>query len=238
MMYGASVLLYMNATSCDIYWTEIFCRVDVDIIVNFLYTLHILKSVLHQDLRTDMHHGYLVSHISFAYKMLVFIIVEHFLYEASTWGYPQAEAGVDARVARVALCRIRIGLESHKVATSYDVVNRSYHLNVRIEVDAAIFMQNPEASIVAHESILLHGIRLSRIRNDVNIKVILIPLFYLIIRQVLLPRSNALLRQFGQRIASEPAVMYNFWYHIRLFINYSSEKLLLPQRENTIPPMR
>ena len=50
-------------------------------------------------------------------------------------------------------------------------------------------------------------------RFDINIEVILIPLFYLIIRQVLLPRSNALLCQFGQRVASEPAVMYYLRYH-------------------------
>ena len=215
-MYGTSVLLNMDAPRCHINRTEIFCRVDVDIIVNFLYTLHILKSVLHQDLRTDMHHGYLVSHISFAYKMLVFIVVEHFLYDIEAGGYPQAEAGVDARVARVALCRIRIGLETHKVAPSYDVVNRSYHLDVRIEIDAAILMQNPETGIVAHESVLLLSVRLCRIRNDINIEVILIPLLYLIIRQVLLPRIDALLCQFWQRIASEPAVMYNLWYHFNL----------------------
>ena len=149
--------------------------------------------------------------------MLSIVIVHHFFYYPEAGVYPQAEAGGDAPFVRVALCKIRIGLESHKVATSYDVVNWSYHLNVRIEVDTAILMQNPETGIVAHEGILLHGIRLCRIRNDVNIEVILIPLFYLIIRQILLPRSNALLRQFGQRIASEPAVMYNLWYHFTLF---------------------
>ena len=93
-MYGTSVLLNMDAPRCHINRTEIFCRVDVDIIVHFLYTLHILKSVLHQDLRTDMHHGYLVSHISFAYKMLVFIVVEHFLYDTEPGATPRPRPGL------------------------------------------------------------------------------------------------------------------------------------------------
>ena len=164
-----------------------------------------------------MHHSYLILHHRFMHKMPPVVIVHHFFYYPEAGVNPQAEAGGDAPFARVALCRIRIGLVTHKVATSDDVVNRTNYFDVRIEVDAAILMQNPEAGIVAHEGILLHGVCLCRIRNDINIEVILIPLFYLIIRQILLPRSNALLRQFGQRIASEPAVMYNLWYHFTLF---------------------
>lgn len=95
----------------------------------------------------------------------------------------------------------------------YDIIYRAYHLYIRVEVNTTVFIQYPEAGIVANESIFLLCIRLCRIRNDIDIEVVFILFLYLIVRQKLLPRSDARLRQFRQRVTAKPTVMYYLRYH-------------------------
>ena len=105
-------------------------------------------------------------------------------------------------------------LTPHKGSFGDDVVHVLDHLHVGVEIEAAVLIEYPEAGIVAHEGILLRLVCLSGIGNDVHIEVVLVPLLYLIVGKILPPRRYALLRQLRQRVATEPAVMYYFGYHI------------------------
>ena len=55
-------------------------------------------------------------------------------------------------------------------------------------------MQDFETGIVTHKGVFLGRIGLRGVRDAVYIKIILVPLYDFIIRQILPPRGDALLR--------------------------------------------
>ena len=183
----------MNTACSHINRTKILRRI-YKAVCYFLYTSNILQTIFTKHLRCDIHHSYLISHDSFMHKMLTFIIIKHLFDNAEAWGHPHAEAWVDARFARICLqLRFGVSFKSHKVSLRDNIINRSNHLHVCIKVNSTIFIKHPKSSIITHKGIFLRLICLSSIRNDIHIKIILIPLLYFIIWQILLPRSNALL---------------------------------------------
>ncbi len=81
-------------------------------------------------------------------------------------------------------------LKTHKWASCQHVVHRSDYFNICIEIHPAVFAQYPKTGIVADKSILSRSIRVSRIGQYVDIKIIFVPFLNLIVRKIILPALN------------------------------------------------
>ena len=76
-----------------------------------------------------------------------------------------------------------------------------------------MMVQDPQPGVVADVCIQSQTISLGSVWDAMNIEVILVPSHNLTVRHALSPRSNAPLGQLGQRLASEPAIVYDTRYH-------------------------
>ncbi len=149
----------------------------------------LLQPVAQQHFRCMLHHGDFVRPALFVKKVQCVVVVQYLFVEAEAGVYPKAEAGGDKR------CCIYCGtfhLNTHKCPSFYDVIHRAYHLHIGIEIQSAVLVKNLETRIVAYESIFTHTVGFLSVRNDVDIKVILIPLLDFIVGEVLSPRSDTL----------------------------------------------
>ena len=146
-------------------------------------------------------------------ELRLLVIIHYFSNKAEAGGYAKAEAGVSFGFMGCGT-RLRVCLTSHKTATSHDIVQRTYYLNIGIKVNSSKLIEHPKTRIIRNESILLKSISLTSIGNYIYIKITFIPFFYLVVWQKFLPRLNAFFCIFWQRIATKPAVMNYFWYHL------------------------
>ena len=103
---------------------------------------------------------------------------------------------------------------AHKISCRNDIVHIVNGLHIRIEIDPSIMIQNPKSGIVTDKSIFAGSISLPCVGNSIYIKIALIPTLDLIVRKILLPRSNALLSTFRKWFTTKPAIMYNFRNHL------------------------
>lgn len=209
--------------------------------INLLNALHIFHSVFKKDACGDMYDRFLTYAARHKLKVPPLVAVEHLPDEAEAGGHPQAEAGVDSlrrhspRALRGRGLVLAVGLAAHEVAAGDDVVHRAYHFHVGVEVDAAMLVQDPEAGVVAHEGILPLRVGLGRVGDGVHVEVVLVPLPYLIVRQVSPPRGDAPARQLRERRAPEPAVMDYLGYHCLVLICSICPASLAGACANTCP---
>ena len=199
-----------------LYRIEILLRVNPDT-GDFLDVGRILKAVLAKQFCGVLYHGLEVQRAVGVAEMQRGVKVEQFAVQAEAGVYPQAEAGSYgwSRSSR------GIAFAAHERAAGDDVVQRTDNFHVRVEVKPAVFVEYLEARVVRHKGILPGFVSLPRIGNGVHVEVVLVPFPYLIVRQELPPRLDALHGQLGQRAPTEPAVMNDFWNH--QFIRFCNE---------------
>ena len=190
------------------HWAEVLLRINPDA-GDLLDIGRILKAVLAEQLRGVLHDGLEVQQTVRVAEMQRGIQVEQFAVQAEAGVYPQAKAGSYGR----SRSSRGVAFAAHEGAAGDDVVQRADDLHVRVEVQATVFVEYFEARVVRHEGILPSLVRLPRIGNLVHVKIILVPLPYLIVRQELPPRLDALHRQRRQWITPKPAVMNHLGYH-------------------------
>ena len=85
--------------------------------------------------------------------------------------------------------------------------------NVGIQIDTAVFIDDLQSGIVRYKSPLFVRISCGRIRNAVNIEIVLIPFDDFIIRTEFLPACDALLDNFRFGITAKSAVVNLLGYH-------------------------
>lgn len=105
------------------------------------------------------------------------------------------------------------GLKSRHSVVRQQGVKRFDHLYVGIHINATLVVKGIQAHHIRYESELAGVIRLTYIGIHIKVKVILVPLLYLIVRAILFPRFYTFQRQFGHLSTAEPAVMNYFGYH-------------------------
>lgn len=222
MMDAAGLIGHAKFVILHIYWIKILLRIYPDA-CDFLDAGRILKAVLAEQLRGVLHDGLKIQRAVRVAEMQRSIEVKQFAIEAEAGVYPQAEAG------SYGSCRSSRGVAfaSHERAAGDDVVQRADDFHVRVEVQPAVLVEYLEARVVRHEGILPSLVRLPCVRDGVHVEVVFVPLPYLIVRQELPPRLDALHRQRRQRVPTEPAVMNHLGYHFfnDSFINNSESSL-------------
>ena len=121
-----------------------------------------------------------------AHIVMVVVEVHHLRKERMPLpdGHPQSRIHI---AVGVVLRNTFLTLESHVHSVGQDVVHRTYHLHVRIEIDATIMVENPESCIVAHVGILLQPIGFCYIWCLIDVEVALVPFFNLVVWKELLP---------------------------------------------------
>ena len=116
-----------------------------------------------------------------------------------------------------------IYLASHKSTFLQYIIHRLDNLYIRIKIDSTILIKHPKTSIITHKSIFLGYISLTCIRDNIYIKIILIPLPYLIVWKIFLPTLNTFLCRFWQRTSPKPTIMNYSRYHLYLYIEVYSK---------------
>ena len=104
-------------------------------------------------------------------------------------------------------------LPADHVAQMEEGVERAEHLDVAVEIDAAIVVEGVEAYEVGGKGIALGAEGLVDPERLSLGESLAVPEHELIVGQVLLPRVDATLDVFWERVAAEPAVVDDFWYH-------------------------
>ena len=121
-------------------------------------------------------------------------------------------------------CDIGVGavlafLSSQKRAFRNDAVDVwGYYLHICVEVDATMVVKNPNAGIIAYESVFLEPIRFFCVCRDVDVEVVFVPFFYFIVGKIFFPLLDALLCQFREGRMSKPTIMNNFRNHRLMWV--------------------
>lgn len=124
-----------------------------------------------------------------------------------------AEQGMSLPTGHQACRDLSLGLKSRYRLIPQQTVQRLYHLDVRVHVDAALVVKGIQAHDVCHESKLPRLVRFLDVWIHRQVKVVFVPLLDFVVGAVLPPRLNALHRQRRQRVPTEPAVMNHLGYH-------------------------
>ena len=78
-------------------------------------------------------------------------------------------------------------LDAHEWAAPDDVVHGSNDLDIGVEVEATVVIEYPHAGVVADEGPLAGLIGLCGIGYDIDIEVLLVPLFDFVVGEELAP---------------------------------------------------
>ena len=109
-------------------------------------------------------------------------------------------------------------LKSRKGRVMEKRVERTHYLNIRVEIHASLGGECVEPRHVRHEGIFARVVGLANIRIKVEVKVALVPLFYLIVGAMSLPCLDISERVGRKRTTAKPAVMYLLGYQREVYI--------------------
>lgn len=165
--------------SADVIGAKIDRRIEREAL-NSLFLSVLLESVLQA--RLGYHNGIRrhVYRAVFKNKLSVIIIVKQLAHEALTFDGSHYRGR--NRVSR---------LEARKSFVIKELVYRLEHLNIGIEINAAVVIECIETDIIGNESPLFVFICLFDILIAVDIKVFFAPFDYLIFGKIFLPRCYA-----------------------------------------------
>lgn len=109
-------------------------------------------------------------------------------------------------------------LKSRKGRVMKKGVERMHYLHICVEIYASLGRERVEPCHVRHEGIFAGVVGLAYIRIDVEVKVVLVPLLYLIVGAMSLPCLDISERVGRKRTSAKPAIMYLLGYQREVFI--------------------
>ena len=113
-----------------------------------------------------------------------------------------------------ASCYVPVILKPSKRWILQQVIKGAHRFHIRIEVDAALLLNNHQPDVIRQESVFLLLIAHPGVCVSINIEIVLVPFDNLVVRHVLSPACDALLRQLRLLAPAKPAVVDFLGDHI------------------------
>ena len=185
----------------------------------------IFQSMTHQKVSGIGNHRFIDSCstvLVFRLKAHLLITIEQFFNQTIAGIYCEAKTRGHPQRIRLSLTDA-FRLASHKRAARNNVIYGLNDLHIYIKIQTSIAVKHPKTGIVAHISKLPCLISFRSIRNDIDIKILFVPLLYLIVGQKLSPRSDTFLCTLGQRFSAKPTIMNYLRYHNLSVFHHNAE---------------
>ena len=215
---------FLQSTSDIVKGVKIIFRID-PYASNMLHFRGFLQAFLNQQPRSMSHYRTLNDATILPQEMQFPIEIQHLFIEIHTSCSSDSQTRIHHRSSnKIFRYHFAHHLHTHKCTLLNDIVYRPDDFNISIKIDTSIVIQNPKSSIIAHKRVFPNAIGFGSIRNNIDIKVILIPLPNLIVGHILAPTLNTLHCTFRQRIPPKPAIMYYFRYLFRHLIMKNNRK--------------
>lgn len=144
------------------------------------------------------------AHASLCVDEVPVVVVVQALFEEGVMLFRPEDAGLDAVFLFVA----------EKVGAVQQFVEGLDHLDVHVHVDAAVVVDGIQADVVGREGIFTGFEGLPHPFGGMEVETVPVPQDELIVGEFGFPRGHIVLQVLGNGVAAQPAVMYDFGYHL------------------------